>query len=434
MFLRRGILFCVGLCALGSVSASAQATHYSVELTPDFERHVLHGEERIEFSSDAGVTEWQKKDGLKITEAKTAGGGVTVDERAVSVRVESCGRHVLQFKYEAGAGQGLRWFASAAPSQADSDVTGFFTAFYCDAWMVCDNRPAERATLRLGMVIPRQRGGAVSLRAVGPGKRGKEWRARDGNHFVFEQSEPVQTYLFSFGVAKIGVAQAGKLSVYARKLELKAGAFAKTRDVYAFLREKAGVDPLDEHYTQVFLPTLRRGFGQEAAGMALMSEDYLADLTEKDDVQLMAHELAHQWWGVLVGIRSWSDFWLNEGFAEFMSDVFIEKHEGRAAYEKQIADLNERLQKLREEGKDRPLHWEQWKDAREALGEIPYVKGALFLDRLRTELGEEAFWRGIARYTSRNARRLVDSRDFQRALEEASGHDLRELFEEAVFH
>jgi len=91
------------------------------------------------------------------------------------------------------------------------------------------------------------------------------------------------------------------------------------------------------------------------------------------------------------------------------------------------------MQKLRDEGKDRPLHWEQWKDAHEALGAIPYVKGALFLDRLRTELGEEKFWRGIGLYTSRNARKLVDSRDFQRAMEEASGQDLRQRFDEAVY-
>jgi aminopeptidase N len=433
MSLRERILLGGGLCWWVCLPASAQATHYSVKLTPDFERHVLHGEERIEFSAEAGVTEWQKKEGLKITEAKVAGGEAKISENGVSVRVAAAGKHVLQFQYEAAAGQGLRWFAGPAQDQENSDKTGFFTAFYCEAWMVCDTSPAQRATLRLEIVIPLQQS-AMGFRAAGPGRRGKEWRGGDGGHFVFEQNEPVQTYLFSFGVAKIVAAVDKNFSMYAADLQSQKAVFARTAEAYAFLREKAGVDLLDSRYTQAFLPVGHAGFGQEAAGMALMSEEYLPELTEKDDVQLMAHELAHQWWGVLVGIRSWSDFWLNEGFAEFMADAYIEKHQGRAAYEKQMTELKEQMQKLREDGKDRPLHWEQWKDAREALGVIPYAKGALFLDRLRTELGEEKFWRGMEIYTSRSARRLVDSRDFQRAMEEASGRDLRELFEEAVYH
>jgi aminopeptidase N len=157
-------------------------------------------------------------------------------------------------------------------------------------------------------------------------------------------------------------------------------------------------------------------------------------LEAKDDVNLMAHEMAHQWWGALVGIRSWSDFWLNEGMADFMADAYLEQHVGRAAYDEQIADAKRAMEKLREDGKDRPLHWENWKDAREALGRLPYIKGALFLDRLRTELGDDKFWRGIVLYTSRNAGKLVDSSDFERAMEEASGRDLTGLFVEAVYH
>ena len=78
MFLRRAILFFSAQCWFATLPASAQATHYSVKLTSDFERCVLHGEERIQFSSDVGVTEWQKKEALKITEAKVASGDVTV--------------------------------------------------------------------------------------------------------------------------------------------------------------------------------------------------------------------------------------------------------------------------------------------------------------------------------------------------------------------
>jgi aminopeptidase N len=295
--------------------------------------------------------------------------------------------------------------------------------------MVCRNEPGERATLRLEIVLPVESG----LRAVGPGELRKQWRDNEDEHFVFEVNEPVQTYLFSFGIAKLERSSDGgdsRFSIYA-KAAGHGSALNRTSGAYTFLRDKAGVEPINREYTQVFLGA---DIAQEAAGLALMSEEYLHDLENKDDVALLAHELAHQWWGVSVGIRSWSDFWLNEGMAEFMADAYLEQHKGRAAYDTQIAELTRRMSELQQQGKDRPLHWERWKDAHEALGAIPYVKGALFLDRLRTELGDEKLWRGIGLYTSRNVRRLVDSHDFESAMEEASGRDLRSFFDSGVFH
>ena len=422
--LGRLTLACI-VCAFSGAAAAAQATHYYVKLVPDFDRQLLHGKESVEFQADAGVVEWQKQAGLHVITAKVADGEVTVTDQAVRLRLRSRGRHSLELKYTAAPARGLRWF---------EDNAGLVTAFYCEAWTVCDNSPGQRATLELEIVVPLapMTHGASGFRAVGPGNRGKEWRGRDGDHFVFEQMDAVQTYLFSFSVARLGIAADGKFSIYAQKMDANAQVFAKTADAYAFLRTIASVDPMNSDYAQAFLPI--RTLGQEAAGMALLGRDDLADLVDKDDVKLMAHELAHQWWGVSVGIRSWSDFWLNEGFAEFMSDAYIEKHLGRGAYEEQIAELQEHLKKLREAGKDRPLHWEKWKDAHEALGPIPYVKGALFLARLRSELGDGIFWRGIGLYTSGNVRRLVDSGDFERAMEKASGRDLKLVFDEAVYH
>jgi aminopeptidase N len=427
----RIILCCVSWAFSCAATTVAKITHYSVKLAPDFERQLLRGDETIEFQAGAGVVEWRKQTGLHVITANVADGDVTVNEQAVRVRLRSGGRHSLKLNYTAAAGRGIRWFASAVPRRESSRDSGFATAFYCEAWMVCDSSPGQRATLRLEIVTLFEEAGSMGFRAVGPGRRGGEWRGRDGDHFIFEQSEPVQTYLFSFGVARLAVAVNGKFSIYAQNMDANKAAFAKTEDAYAFLRGVASIDPMNLHYTQAFLPG--PSMGQEAAGMALLSQDDMADLVDKDDVKLMAHELAHQWWGVTVGIRSWSDFWLNEGFAEFLSIAYIEKHQGRAASDRQIAELQDRMKKLREEGKDRPLHWEKWKDADEALGQIPYVKGALFLARLRTELGDEVFWRGIGLYTSGNARRLVDSRDFERAMEKASGRDLKALFDEAVY-
>jgi aminopeptidase N len=126
----------------------------------------------------------------------------------------------------------------------------------------------------------------------------------------------------------------GKFVFYAPDREPHNIAFAKTADAYAFLHSKAGVDFADRQYTQAFMP---EPIEQEAGGLALMPAQYLSKLERGDQVMDMAHELAHQWWGALVGIRSWSDFWLNEGMATFMADAYMEHHNGRAAYDREIA-------------------------------------------------------------------------------------------------
>ena len=241
----------------------------------------------------------------------------------------------------------------------------------------------------------------------------------------------MQTYLLSFAVAKLKPTVKDQFTAYAKepghdKL------FEDTLHAYEFLHAKAGIDPINPHYTQVFLPGTN--VAQESSGLALMSDEHLTQLETEDAVGTMVHELAHQWWGALVGIRSWSDFWLNEGMAEFITNAYLEQRVGRDAYDRRIAELQRRLEQLRAEGKDRPLHWEEWRDAREALGRIPYVKGGLFLHRLRKRLGDETFWRGLALYTSRNANRLVDTEDFKEAMEEASGSDLTKLFKDEVYN
>ena len=422
----RRILFVLLIFFAATLPLRAQVTHYSVKLIPDFDGKILRGEETIEFRHDAGTVEWQRQLKMEIIRATSSDGDVTVVNESVSLRLRTGGNHAAHIEYTAALARGIEWFA---------DKSGFDTAFYCEAWMVCDNSPGQRATLTLEIVLPV----ASGLSTAGPGELRKQWRDKEGEHFLFEQAAPVQTYLFSFGVAKLNHVADGKFILYAKdagtdsvaQKHLDKTFFAKSADAYAFLRAKAGVDIANPHYAQAFVPG---GIEQEAAGIALMPEKYLPKLETQDSVILMAHEMAHQWWGTLVGIRSWSDFWLNEGMADFLADAYVEQHVGRTSYDAQMADVKREMEKLRAQGKDRPLHWENWKDAHDALGELPYIKGALFLDRLRTELGDEKFWRGIALYTSRNAEKLVDSSDFERAMEEASGRDLKALFDEAVYH
>ncbi|MEZ5401687.1 MAG: M1 family aminopeptidase [Bryobacteraceae bacterium] len=388
--------------ALFAPLAIPGAVHYDVTLTVDPDGQVLRGREVVTVG-----------DGRE--RAMRFGEGVTVDGEGPGAKVAVKNR--ASFSYTAKSGRGLRWLADGA---------GLFASFWCEAWMVCDPEPVERATIRLEIAIPVSAGWT----AAGPGMLRRQWREGEYERFVFEQTQPAQTYLFSFGLASLRKFDDGPFTVYAAGGN-QSPVFARTRDAWAFLRAKAGVAPMQRGYAQVFLPGL--SFGQETAGSALMGEPYRAKLAAEDDVALMTHEAAHQWWGYAVGIRSWSDFWLNEGVAEFMTAAFVEQHQGKAAYDAKMADLRRTLEKIRAEGKDRPLHYTGWKTPTEALGRLPYVKGALFLARLREDLGEARFWNGLASYTRRHKGELVDSRDFQAAMEAAAGRSLGALFDQWVW-
>lgn len=134
-----------------------------------------------------------------------------------------------------------------------------------------------------------------------------------------------------------------------------------------------------------------------------------------------------------IGIRSWSDFWLNEGVAEYVSLLYLEHVRGEEPFLAEIEKLRTRLKQLTDSAPDRPLHFENWKDENDALGPLPYVKGALFLHEIRSMIGDDTFWRAMARYSRENQGNLVDSSDLERAFEETSPIDLRPLFQRAVY-
>ncbi|HEV7498584.1 MAG TPA: M1 family aminopeptidase, partial [Vicinamibacteria bacterium] len=195
-----------------------------------------------------------------------------------------------------------------------------------------------------------------------------------------------------------------------------------------FFEEKAGVPLPHAAYTQVFLAGAPP---QEMVDLSLFSTDYAQGLlADPHEDWAIAHELAHQWWGNLLTCRDWSHFWLNEGFATFLTAAWKEKRWGREAYDREIALARTRMEKVRADGKDRPLVLTTWKTPGDAGGPIVYSRGALLLDALRRELGEPAFWSGLRAYTVAGARSgSVVSEDLRAAMERAAGRDLGTFFD-----
>jgi aminopeptidase N len=253
----------------------------------------------------------------------------------------------------------------------------------------------------------------------------------------WRSTRPYSAYLFGFAVGpftRIDQRAGGaELTYYGERTtatELRQ-LFAETPRMIAFLADRAGLPLTGGRYSQLLVPGRE---AQEAATYALIGRGELERNAADPSTQwVIAHELAHQWWGNLVTARTWQDFWLHEGITTFMTAAWKEHRFGAAAYRAELDAARTRLGRAREAGWDRPLAFAGAYPNIGTRRAIQYSKGALFMDHLRTMIGDEAFWAGLKAFTRRHAGGSVTSIDLQRAMEQAARRDLSPVFREWVF-
>jgi aminopeptidase N len=148
--------------------------------------------------------------------------------------------------------------------------------------------------------------------------------------------------------------------------------------------------------------------------------------------EVVAHEIAHQWFGDSVTEITWADLWLSEGFATYFAGLFVQKHDGEEAFQaymKRAADTYFGYEKKTRT----PIHDTETEDLMELLNANNYQKGAWVLHMLRSELGDRAFFDGIKHYYEENKNSIANTKDLRVALEKSSGKKLDRFFESWIF-
>jgi aminopeptidase N len=322
-----------------------------------------------------------------------------------------------------------------APSSGlvfNADREQIYTVFSTSQWMVAVDDPSARATLRLRLTLPRAWTASASGREIAR-------REVSGNNVVveWEQDRPVPTYTFGFAAGAFSEVtdRAGGTALRFLGRDFTASelrrVFGETAQMMSFFEQRSGVPYPGSTYAQALVA---RTAGQEMAGLSIVSEAYgRAVIADTSAIGLLAHELAHQWWGNMVTCHAWTEFWLNEGFATYMAAAYREQRFGRDAYLKDVESMKTRYEQVRARGNDRPLVFPSWERPTADDRTIVYQKGAYALHELRELLGDAAFWAGIRRYTSDHFGQPVTTGDFRDAMEKASGRDLQAFFDRWVY-
>ena len=153
------------------------------------------------------------------------------------------------------------------------------------------------------------------------------------------------------------------------------------------------------------------------------------------DRDLIAHEMAHQWFGDKITCGSWNDIWLNEGFATYVASLVIENFDGQAAF---IAEKNNMINDItsRTNGAVYVTDAELSDVNRIFSSRLTYNKGAMVLNMLRFKLGDELFFKAIKNYLKdlNLAYKYAKTVDLQSHLESVYGSSLSEFFNDWVYN
>jgi aminopeptidase N len=328
----------------------------------------------------------------------------------------------------------LRFRIDGTPARGVTAVAGgIYTSYFACDWMVClQDAPGDKAHLQLDLLLP------AGLVSSGVGRAAKVTDLPGGlTRHRWRSTRPYSPYLYAFAAGPFKCASARTAQGELVYLDATGGdadlseLFAQSPAMAAFFADKAGMPLPDRKYSQLLVPARE---AQESASFSLIGKAELGH--ERDDPSsawIIAHEMAHQWWGNLVTCATWQDFWLNEGITTFMVAAWKEHHLGEAAYRRELDVARRRVEQVREIGFDKPLAWGGEYPSLRARRAVQYSKGALFLAHLREAIGEAAFWNGLRSFTRLHAGGTVASRDFQIAMQKASGRDLSLVFDEWVY-
>ncbi|MFI1052221.1 M1 family metallopeptidase [Streptomyces griseoruber] len=294
-------------------------------------------------------------------------------------------------------------------------------------WFPSNDHPLDKATYDVSVRVP-EGTQAVSNGRLRSTRSGGGWTT-----YHWRSDKPQATYLATLAVGKFdittGTSESGVpvVNAYSKNLgDRDAAARAsveRTGEIADWLSGYFGPYPYDA--LGGYVPDVPTGFALETQTRPFYSPRQFAS---GPNPSVVVHELAHQWYGNSVSVGDWKDIWVSEGFARYAQWLWSE-HEGQGTTQ----ELADRVYALH------PADDAFWTVAPGDPGPdnqfdiAVYDRGALAIQALRNEIGDEAFFAVLKGWPQKHAYGNASVADFQRYAEEVSGKELGTLFDTWLF-
>ncbi len=296
-------------------------------------------------------------------------------------------------------------------------------------WLPTVDHPSDKATVAFRVTAPDH------YQLVANGRQLEETNLTDSTKLTHWQTDvPLPTKVMVIGLAPFAVQWMGSVD----SVPLSTWVFAENRT--EGFRDYAIAKDILQWYIDHLAPypyaklanvqSKTRYGGMENASNIFYYENSVTGVGASET--LFAHEIAHQWFGNTATEGNWHHLWLSEGFATYLTDLYVESTQGDSAF-------RERLRRERAQVIDfarrrlAPVIDTTVTDYNRLLNANSYQKGAWVLHMLRQRIGEATFWRALRTYYRRYRHRTALTQDFRRVAEELSDQNLEAFFRQWLY-
>lgn len=414
--------------------------NYTFQISVTDTSNVIYGEADISmsFSNKVSVMDFDLKS------VRTDGKGMVVD----SVKFSECGikwAHkenkliiTSEKKMTAGTGGSLKVIYHGIPADGLIISENKFKnrSFFSDHWpdrasnyLPCTDHPYDKATVDFLIIAPSH------YEVVANGYLAEESHfKRDMKLTHWKEEVPLATKVMAFGAAEFDFRLAG----FAEKIPVWTYVYKENREE-GFYDYDAAIKPL-AFYSELIGPYSYEKLanvqsktifgGLENASCIFYGENSVTGKGEAEG--LIAHEIAHQWFGNSVTEGDWHHVWLSEGFATYLASVYKEMNYGKEKLDGDMKSGREKVIRFYLQS-PRPVIDTTISNLMRLLNTNSYQKGAWVLHMLRNELGDKIFWEGIKSYYEKYRNKNAMTSDFIALMEEVSKKDLSWFFHQWLY-
>lgn len=296
-------------------------------------------------------------------------------------------------------------------------------------WLPCNEDPADKASVEFIVRAPQH------YQVIGNGIQVEETNLPGGlKETHWKEEVPVSTKVMAIGIAEFAVQLAGIVDgcipvyswVYPEDRDQGFYDYGQAVEILPYFIKHIGPYPYKK-LANVESKTMFGGL--ENANTIFYSEQSITGTRKSES--LLAHEISHQWFGNMATEKSFAHLWLSEGFATYLTILYMEHKYGKDTAQAMLVEDREQVIAFTIVNNSPVI--DNNTDYMELLNANSYQKGSWVLHMLRRELGDSVFWKSLRLFYTRYAGKTALTEDYRKLLEEISGKNLEKFFRQWLY-